>query len=165
MVFIFSVISLSMKIQFLNLYANSINEINRKQLVLSLDSGNLKKSNNLKSGFLNWFLELLGMIKQISNNPEYSDNNVQYSLNVLFVAIYVFCQTPDITSKNKIYNVDLQHIMNDIKLYMKKFISKAHWKQIQKKLADWLINLLNSRKFNDEYLECLKGIILIDNFF
>ena len=145
---------------FLNIFASTVLEINRHQVLYSLDSSNVIKSNSLKNVCLNWLMEFMGMLKTIANRDDYSSNNVKFSLEIF--CVYIYClsfKSAELFNikSNGIITINSSQILSNLKFYLNKLMKQSHWKQIHKMLVDWFISVFKAKNFPTEIAIQLKG--------
>ncbi len=116
----------------------------------------LCKSNTIKNVSLNWFVQLLGMLRECTSTPAGTD----FGLEIFATFIYCWSvDNPDLYRQVNFNDINIDHVPNNLSALLVKFLKHPHWKQLKKKLVEWLIVMQSHAKCTQKFQIILKSKI------
>ena len=142
------------------IFGDCMLQLNSLQYKFSLDEATISKSNGMMNVSLNWLMELIGMIREINNQQDLENEKVEFGLELFVVFIYAWShQSPDLNypnENNDLAVIDFDFVYKNFNFYLNKFLKQSHWKQLKKKLIEWLITIQSGRNFSLKFNNILR---------
>jgi hypothetical protein len=139
--FFFSLVDREVESTFMTIFANCLIRLTNQEYKLSQQSSDILTLNKLRSSSLNWLINFMAMIKSIASKADTNPKSVELSIRIFSTVCYAWSK--EISEVKSWHQFEIEPIWADFHVNLNTLMHKSNFKNIEIKMFEWLISLLN----------------------